>query len=152
MIFMIFQNRSGATMVPSIYRKNQVYHRKERQKLWGLISRMIHLMNFSHWKLGSKGVTLCRQEEPPLGSLAVACHREESASHHVEWLLMTPRCVLSIPRLILRTSFFHDFSWFSKIDHYSGWSRCSTGKLSIPSERASKIIIPQIKNHSFDQL
>ena len=32
--------------------------------------------------LGSKGRPDCRQEEPPLTTLAATCHREENASHH----------------------------------------------------------------------
>ena len=121
--FIIFEKWSGDSRVPVIAQENQVYHRKEHQKLWGSMSRMIHLMNFSHWKLGSKGARLCRQEEPPLGSLAVACHLEESASHHLGqrghrkpnrrnplWRLWRAPVTW---RRVLRT-IFYDFSWFSE--------------------------------------
>ena len=78
-----WQKRAGISRVPVICQQRGGYHRKESWKSWGLMSRMIHLMKFSLWYLRSKGSRLTRQEEPPLGSLAVAGHREESASHHL---------------------------------------------------------------------
>ena len=43
-----------------------------------------HLMNVVQRYRGSKGVLAYRQEETPLGNLAATCHREDSASHHVQ--------------------------------------------------------------------
>ena len=46
------------------------------------MSRILHLVNMGLRYGRSKGVRESRQEEPPLGSLALPCHLEESASHH----------------------------------------------------------------------
>ena len=46
------------------------------------MSRILHLVNMGLRYGRSKGVRAYRLEEPPLGSLAVPCHLEESASHH----------------------------------------------------------------------
>ena len=48
------------------------------------MSRILHLLNMSLRYGRSKGVRECRQEEPPLGSLAAPWHPEESASHHMD--------------------------------------------------------------------
>ena len=47
------------------------------------MSRILHLVNMGLRYGRSKGVREHRLEEPPLGSLAVPCHLEESASHHI---------------------------------------------------------------------
>ena len=44
--------------------------------------RILHLLNMRLRYGRTKGVRERRLEEPPLGSLAVPCHLEESASHH----------------------------------------------------------------------
>ena len=62
---------------------------------------------------------------------------------------MTPRCFLDHPKLILRTSFFHDFHDFQEVSATPGWSRHLQKKLNIPSERASKMMGSQIENDSF---
>ena len=46
------------------------------------MSRILHLVNMGLRYGRSKGARETRQEEPPLGILAVPCHLEEIASHH----------------------------------------------------------------------
>ena len=46
--------------------------------------RILHLVDMGQRYSRSKGVRERRLEEPPLGSLAVPCHLEESASHHLQ--------------------------------------------------------------------
>ena len=50
--------------------------------MMGSMSRILRLINMGLKYGRSKGVRERRLEEPPLGSLAVPCHLEESASHH----------------------------------------------------------------------
>ena len=50
------------------------------------MSRILYLINMGLRYGRSKGVREYRLEEPPLGSLAVPCHLEESASHHMDFL------------------------------------------------------------------
>ena len=61
------------------------------------MSRILHLVDMGLRYGRSKGVRESRLDEPSLGSLAVPCHLEESASHH----FMTPRSFVSDHRLIL---------------------------------------------------
>ena len=54
---------------------------------WSAGKRALHerdLVNMGLRYGKSKGARVSRQEEPPLGSLAVTCHLEESASHHFQ--------------------------------------------------------------------
>ena len=46
-------------------------------------SGLNQMMNLVTRKRGTKGVRERQLEEPPLGNPAAACHREESASHHL---------------------------------------------------------------------
>ena len=46
--------------------------------------RILHLVDTGQRYSRSKGVRERRQEEPPLGNLAVPCHLEENVSHHLE--------------------------------------------------------------------
>ena len=82
MIFIIFEKWSGISHDPVGAQKNQVYHLKDHQKLWGYMSRLINLMNFIRRFYASKGLRESLVEEPPLSHLAAPCDLEENASHH----------------------------------------------------------------------
>ena len=62
-----WRKRAGISIDPVKLERRRTYHRKEHQKSWGFMSRIIHLMNLSHGCRGSTGVQDYRQEEPPLG-------------------------------------------------------------------------------------
>ena len=68
--------------VPVVGQQRGWYHRKERWKSRGSMSRMNQIMKFLKSYGGSKGVRVTRLEEPPLGNLTVTCHLEEVVSHH----------------------------------------------------------------------
>ena len=107
-----------------------------------MISRILHLVNMGLRYGRSKGVRETRLEEPPIGNLAAPCHLEESASHQNPsyCILMTPRHHLNDPVLILWSSIFHDFSWFSPSVPMFGM---------IPSSSWNKLdtILKYVKNH-----
>ena len=82
MISIIWEKLAGDSIDPVNLRKWQAYHKKEHQKWWGAMSRILWFDNLRLRYHGSKEVRLRRQEDGSLGNLAATCHLEESASHH----------------------------------------------------------------------
>ena len=73
---------ASVRMVPCKLERRRVYHTKEHQKPWGLMSRILHLINLSQRYHLSKGSRERQQEDPPHANLAPTGDLEESASHH----------------------------------------------------------------------
>ena len=66
------------------------------------MSSLFHIMDFMWRYVGSTGLLERLVEEPPLGNLAVTCHREESASHHVMVKVLRTHEVEEPPRAFWR--------------------------------------------------
>ena len=113
------------------------------------MSRILHLVNMGLRYGRSKGVPAYRLEEPPLGSLAVPCHLEESASHHLPPPSPGGECFAPPPSLRGSAPIW-DPSTFSE-NHEESW-KIDDRKINLGSFRWCLGIISERIGMIFDDL